>query len=69
MCGQAKKFQLVQVLSLVGKLYFAHYAHGPGFCRRFALVTRGVTLPHHFVRLPREVKEDLMVWDGFFEYV
>ena len=34
-------------------------------CTRLIDLTRGATLPHHFIRLPHEVKEDLRVWLSF----
>lgn len=63
----SKKVQLRQVQSLLGKLNFACRVIPMGrvFCRRLAQSTAGVSSPHHFIRLPSGVKEDLGVWETF----
>jgi len=48
-------------------LNFTCSANVPGrvFLRRLIDLTVGLSLPHHFVRLKKEVKEDLRVWQPF----
>lgn len=64
---RSKKVQLRQVQSLLGKLNFACRIIPMGriFCRRLAQATAGVSVPHHFLRLPSDVREDLAVWEEF----
>ncbi|KAM3924714.1 uncharacterized protein RB166_008052 [Leptodactylus fuscus] len=65
-CGR-KKLRLQELQSLLGKLNFACriLAMGRVFCRRLAAATGGVRAPHHYVRLGRELRGDLKVWDRF----
>ena len=62
-----KKVTLKELQSLIGLLNFACSVIAPGraFLRRLIDLTRGATLPHHFIRLRHEVKEDLRVWLSF----
>lgn len=64
---QAKKVQLRQVQSLLGKLNFACriITMGRVFCRRLAQATAGVSMPLHYLRLPQDVRADLLVWEEF----
>ncbi|CAJ0944780.1 unnamed protein product [Ranitomeya imitator] len=40
---------------------------GRGFSMRLSLTTRGVSQLHHFVRVTRNMKEDLAVWGDFLQ--
>ena len=53
-----KKVTLKELQSLIGLLNFACSVIAPGraFLRRLIDLTRGATLPHHFIRLRHEVK-------------
>lgn len=59
-----KKVTLLQLQSLIGLLNFACAAVVPGrtFLRRLIDFTIGLTKPHHFRRLTKEAKADLLVW-------
>ncbi|KAM8945815.1 uncharacterized protein RCH25_049154 [Pelodytes ibericus] len=63
----ARKVQLRQLQSLLGKLNFACKIIPMGriFCRRLSLATAGIRAPHHYIRLTQEHRADLMVWDSF----
>lgn len=39
---------------------------GRVFCRRLAQVTAGVAVAHHYLRVPGNVREDLVIWEEFF---
>ena len=62
-----KKVTLKEVQSLNGLLNFACSVIRPGraFLRRLIDLTVGVRLPNHYIRLNREVKEDLKTWLSF----
>ena len=62
-----KKVTLKEVQSLNGLLNFAFSVIRPGraFLRRLIDLTVGVSLPNHYIRLNREVKEDLKTWLSF----
>jgi len=64
-----KKVPLVQLQSLIGLLNFACKVITPGrvFLRRLINLTIGVTKPHHFIRLNQGTKQDLMIWQTFFD--
>ncbi|XP_072254328.1 uncharacterized protein, partial [Pyxicephalus adspersus] len=64
---ERRKMRLQEVQSLLGKLNFACRVIRMGriFCRRLAAATAGVRAPSHFVRLSKEVKADLRVWEQF----
>ncbi|XP_041440120.1 uncharacterized protein LOC121400643 [Xenopus laevis] len=66
---QQKKVTLRQLQSLLGKLNFACRIMPMGrvFCRRLAQATAGVEKPHHFVRLNKQHKADLVVWQRFLD--
>lgn len=36
-------------------------------CRRLSTATSGVRVPNHFVRVTRELQDDLRIWDAFLE--
>lgn len=63
-----KKVTLKEIQSLVGLLNFACSVIRPGraFLRRLIDLTVGVRMPNHYIRLNREVKEDLNLWLSFF---
>lgn len=63
------KITLRLLQSLLGKLNFACRIIPMGriFCRRLAQATAGVRQPHYLIRLRREHREDLRVWDTFLE--
>ena len=62
-----KKVTLKEIQSLVGLLNFACSVVRPGraFLRRLIDLTVGVHMPNHYIRLNREVKEDLNLWLSF----
>ena len=62
-----KKVTLKEIQSLVGLLNFACSVIRPGraFLRRLIDLTVGVHMPNHYIRLNREVKEDLNLWLSF----
>ena len=62
-----KKATLKEVQSLVGLLNFACSVIVPGraFLRRLIDLTIGIKSPSFFIRLKKEVKEDLKVWQDF----
>ncbi|KAM3934863.1 uncharacterized protein RB166_002258 [Leptodactylus fuscus] len=64
---QRKKLMLRELQSLLGKLNFGCRILPMGriFCRRLAAATCGVSIPHHYVRLGRDLRNDLAVWDSF----
>ena len=68
MVGQ-DKVQLRTLQSLLGKLNFACriIPMGRVFCRRLSAATAGVRAPKHYIRLTRDLKADLQVWDTFLE--
>ena len=55
------------VQSLLGLLNFACSVVVPGraFLRRLIDLTRGISRPHFFIRLTRNVKNDLRMWQEF----
>lgn len=65
----ARKIQLRDLQSLLGKLNFACriIPMGRVFCRRLAMSTAGVRSPSHYIRLPAVVREDLSVWVSFLD--
>ena len=62
-----KKVTLREIQSLTGMLNFACSVVVPGraFLRRLIDLTVGVHSPHHYVRINREVKADLQLWQSF----
>lgn len=62
-----KKVTLKEIQSLTGLLNFACSVVVPGraFLRRLIDLTIGVRSPFHFIRMTREVKADLTVWQSF----
>ena len=54
--------------SLIGSLNFACSVVVPGrvFLRRVINLTIGKKHPHHFIRVTKEVKQDLQIWEMFF---
>ena len=64
-----KKVTLKEIQSLTGMLNFACSVVVPGraFLRRLIDLTVGVQSPHHYVRINRDVKADLKLWQSFFD--
>ena len=62
-----KKVTLKEVQSLTGLLNFACSVVVPGraFLRHLIDLTIGIRFPHHFIRLTKEVKLDLQLWQSF----
>ena len=62
-----KKVTLKELQSLIGLLNFACSIVTPGraFSRRLIDLTHGVKNPGHYIRLSRETKEDLRLWQTF----
>ena len=62
-----RKVTLREIQSLTGLLNFACNVVVPGrpFLRRLIDLTLGIRIPHFLIRLNREVKEDLKVWQQF----
>ena len=62
-----RKVTLREIQSLTGLLNFACTVVVPGraFLRRLIDLTIGIRHPHFLIRLTREVKEDLKVWQQF----
>ena len=62
-----KKVTLREIQSLVGLLNFACSVIRPGqaFLHRLIDLTVGVSMPSHYIRLNKEVKEDLHLWLSF----
>ncbi|XP_041347370.1 uncharacterized protein LOC121367333 [Gigantopelta aegis] len=67
---QKKKITLKTLQSLIGSLNFACQVVKPGraFIRRMIDATRGVTKPHHNIRVTQGIKADLDLWLGFLKY-
>ncbi|XP_031760883.1 uncharacterized protein LOC116412005 [Xenopus tropicalis] len=65
----AKKVTLRSMQSLLGLLVFSRrimpIAHV--FSLRLSLSTRGIKQPHHFIRITKQLREDLKVWQTFLE--
>ncbi|XP_073518808.1 uncharacterized protein [Phyllobates terribilis] len=63
------KITLRELQSLLGKLNFALriMPMGRAFCRRLSLATAGAKSPHHFIRLRKELRDDLGIWAQFLE--
>lgn len=55
--------------SLIGSLNFACRAIIPGrpFCRRLINSIRGLSKPHHHLRITKNIKRDLAMWLEFFD--
>ena len=62
-----KKVTLKEVQSLTGLLNFACSVVVPGraFLHRLIDLTIGIHFPYHFIRLTKEVKLDLQLWQSF----
>ena len=65
----SKKVTLKQLQSLCGILAFCTKAlpAGRAFSKRLYMATSKATKPHHFIRVSKEMFEDLMVWKLFLE--
>ena len=66
-----KKRVTVKVIqSLLGSLNFVCRAISPGraFTRRLIALTRGQVAPHHFIRLTKGAKLDLLMWLEFLAH-
>ena len=62
-----KKVTLRELQSLVGLLNFACSVIQPGraFLRRLIDLSLGISHPNHFIRLTKDVKADLSMWQSF----
>ena len=62
-----RKVTLQEIQSLTGLLNFSCTVVVPGraFLRRLIDLTIGVRKPHFLIRLSREVKQNLLVWQSF----
>ena len=62
------KITLRDLQSLIGSLNCACSVVIPGrvFLRRMINLTIGKRHPHHFIRVTKEVKQDLHIWEMFF---
>ena len=60
---------LKEMQSLIGSLNFACRAIAPGrpFCRRLINSIRGLTKPYHHLRITKEIKADLNIWQTFLK--
>ena len=65
-----KKLSLVDLQSLVGSLNFVCRAVSPGraFLRRLIALSRGLSKPHHRVRVSKGARLDLLMWLEFLEH-
>ena len=65
-----EKVTLRDLQSLIGVLNFACTVIVPGraFLRRLIDMTMGVQKPYHHIRLTRQAKYDLKVWQDFLEH-
>ena len=65
----AKKVTLKQLQSLCGILAFCTRAipAGRAFTRRLYMATSKAKKPHHFIRVTKQMFDDLMVWKLFLE--
>lgn len=64
-----KKVTLRELQSLIGLLNFSCCVIVPGrvFLRRLINITIGVKRPNYYVRITREVRNDLAIWQSFFQ--
>ena len=60
-----RKVSLKNIQSLTGLLNFACMVPGRAFLHRLIDLTIGIRSPHILIRLSKEVKEDLSVWQNF----
>lgn len=63
------KITLRDLQSLIGLLNFACSVIVPGrvFLRRMINLTIGKNNPHHYIRLTKEIQQDLHIWEIFFQ--
>jgi len=63
------KITLRNLQSLIGSLNFACSVIVPGrvFLRRMINLTIGKNNPHHYIRLTKEIQQDLHIWEIFFQ--
>ncbi|XP_061196001.1 uncharacterized protein LOC133204278 [Saccostrea echinata] len=66
---KAKKVSLREMQSLIGLLNFACKVVAPGqaFCRRLINSTIGITKQQHRIRVTKNIKADLKVWESFLQ--
>ena len=64
---EQEKITLRDLKSLIGKLQFATCVILPGraFLRRMYDLTMGIKKPHYFIRLTKDVKQDILLWHSF----
>ena len=65
-----RKVTLRELQSLIGLLNFTCSVVLPGraFLRRLIDLTKGVRFPHHFIRLTKACRQDILVWLKFLEH-
>ena len=65
-----KKCRLQELQSLIGHLNFACLIVVPGraFLRRLIDLTKGVSRPHHFIKLNNEARADMRAWYQFISH-
>ena len=63
------KITLQELKSLLGKLQFSTciITTGRAFLRRMYDLTKGIAKPFYFIRITKEVKEDLKIWEMFLK--
>ena len=63
------KVTLRELKSLLGKLQFSTciITTGRAFLRRMYDLTKGIAKPFYFIRITKEVKEDLKIWEMFLK--
>lgn len=68
-CLLRQKITLKELQSIIGTLSFACAVVLPGraFLRRLIDLTIGVAKPFYYIRLTKEVRQDLMTWQRFLE--
>ena len=66
-CCQKPKLTLRQRQSILGTLNFACAVIMPGraFLRRLIDLTMGISKPFHFIRITKEMREDVQLWGSF----
>ena len=65
-----RKVTLRQMQSLAGSLAFCSKAltSGRAFCRRLYGSFKQAKKPHHFIRVTKGIKDDLLIWKLFLKY-
>jgi hypothetical protein len=68
--SRKRRITLRELQSICGLLNFACRAVAPGrtFLRRIIDLTRGLRMPHHYVRLSNEARADALAWLTFLQH-